>query len=100
MRIKDDRNDSSTKKALSAFPKDGISQQIKDTMQDVVHLSHLGPYPISCLLQVLHWSIQILVIIRSGHWLCFVLVDIEPTMFNLQSLGSNYESNDCEMSTE
>lgn len=31
MRIKDDRNDSSTKEVLSAFPKDNISQDIKDT---------------------------------------------------------------------
>lgn len=45
MRIKDDRNDSSSKEVLSAFPKDNISQDNKDTVQDVVHLRHLGPHP-------------------------------------------------------
>lgn len=45
MRIKDDRNDSSTKEVLSAFPKDNISQDIKEAVQDVVHLRHLGPRP-------------------------------------------------------
>lgn len=42
------KNDSNIKEVLSPFPKDNISQQIKDTVQDVLHPRHLGPHPISC----------------------------------------------------
>lgn len=48
------KNDSNIKEVLSAVPKDDISQQIKDTVQDVPCPGHLGLHPISCDLQVLH----------------------------------------------
>lgn len=66
------KDDSNIKEVLSAFPKDNISKQIKDTVQDVPCPCHLGLHPISCDLQVLHSLIQILMIFHQN-WvtLCF-----------------------------